>query len=81
MEKLAPSEAEASINYKVDKSRWGEKRDIAMAAVFLVSEAGTLLVVSLIKFITRIIVDGHSKLHHGNPQVAKQILFFLPKTY
>lgn len=40
MQKLAPDEAGLSDRYIVPKSQWGEKWDIAMAAVFLASDAG-----------------------------------------
>ena len=40
MKKLAPDEADVSGRYAEAKSKWGEKWDIAMAAVFLASDAG-----------------------------------------
>lgn len=39
MDKLAPDEAGLSDGYSIKKSQWGEKWDIAMAAVFLASDA------------------------------------------
>eukprot|EP00250_Pteridium_aquilinum_P008938 c18321_g1_i1 orf=546-1472(-) len=39
MQKLAPDEARISDGYHVKQNQWGEKWDIAMAAVFLASDA------------------------------------------
>lgn len=39
MDKLAPDETGLSDGYSIKKSQWGEKWDIAMAAVFLASDA------------------------------------------
>lgn len=39
MEKLAPDEAGIPDGYAIKKSQWGDKWDIAMAAVFLASDA------------------------------------------
>ena len=43
MEKLAPNEADVFGRYAEAKNNWGEKWDIAMAAVFLASDAGNQL--------------------------------------